>query len=115
MKNMERPVARLNFFPYYEPYLSSRTKKTTFRLNKPRVAPGDLIELTVGWEELKSEALHEAQVIEVYSKRLEQLADRDFDGESPDCRSREAAQLVLSAIYRRVVSARDEIWIIKFL
>jgi hypothetical protein len=104
----------LNFFPYYEPLLSNHSKTTTFRLNKPHIQPGERVRLTVGWDATNRRQLHLAQVERVYSKSLFELAADDFDGESPDCRTTEAARLVLSAIYRKTVQPQDEVWVVKF-
>lgn len=104
----------LNFFPYYEPFLVDKSKTTTFRLNRPAVLPGERVRLTVGWEAASALELHPACIERIYSKRVSELAIDDFDGESPDCTTKEAAQLVLSAIYRRVVRPQDEVWVVKF-
>ncbi len=104
----------LNFFPYYEPFLSDQSKTTTFRLNRPPFQPGEQVRLTIGWEVASARQLHLVQIERLYSKRLFELAADDFDGESPDCRTRDATRLVLSAIYRRTVQPQDEVWIVKF-
>jgi hypothetical protein len=108
-------VKTVNFFPFYEEYLRSRKKTTTFRLGlQCAFNVGEEVTLTVGWDEGNATPLHRACIREVYRKRICDLTTSDFDGESPDCRSREATKLVLSSIYRRVLSEQDCIWVVKF-
>lgn len=105
----------LNFFPYYEPYLKSRAKTTTFRL-PPREAlsPGDEVMLTLGWTETEAKRLHRVRISAAYERVAKDLRPEDFQGESPDCQEPEGTRLVLGAIYRRVVAPTDVIWVIKF-
>ena len=107
-------MQNLNFFPYYEPLLARREKTTTFRLHRPTFQVGDRCVLTVGWQETDAKQLHEVHVRAIYEKKLKDLSADDFRGESPDCQSVEASQLVLGAIYRQVVSAEDSVWVVKF-
>ncbi len=106
---------RLNFYPYYKEYLKSFRKTTTFRLSeKQPFEQGDKVMISVGWREDSAMDIHPATITEVYRKRICDLINIDFDGESPDCKSYEATQLVLSCIYRTVLKESDEIWIVKF-
>jgi hypothetical protein len=52
--------------------------------------------------------------MKVYEKPIRDLNGDDFNGESPDCQTREATALVLSAIYRRSIGVSSIIRIIKF-
>ena len=105
----------LNFYPYYEDYLRKRIKTTTFRATKDiPLMEGDTVMLTIGWEERKTIDLHRARIKRIYLRRICDLIDSDFEGETPDCKSPEAAKLVLSCIYREVLNDDDEIWVVKF-
>lgn len=108
-------MKRLNFYPFYEKYLRSRKKTTTFRLtDHASFKEGDDVMLSIGWEENSAIDLHPGQIRKVYCRRIRDLNELDFEGESPDCKSPEAAKLVLSCIYRTVVSDDDEVWVVKF-
>lgn len=104
----------LNFYPYYEPLLAANEKTTTFRLSDVDYMPGETVRLTVGWDENEGRHLHNAVIEQVYRKAIHELASSDFAGESPDCLTPEATALVLSCIYRRVVTVDQNIWVIKF-
>lgn len=104
----------LNFFPYYEQYLVKRNKTTTFRLYPADYKPGERVRLTIGWDENTAEPLHDIVITSVYQKQIQNLDDTDFEGESPDCKDRQTTVLVLSSIYRTIVSADRQIWIVKF-
>jgi hypothetical protein len=107
-------VKTLNFYPYYEDYLSSRRKTTTFRIHAPDYEHGDIVQLTLGWSEDVVQPLHKVEITSVYSKPISSLRDEDFDGESPDCEAPEPTALVLSAIYRQVVRVDHVVWVVKF-
>ena len=70
--------------------------------------------LTIGWDEVAVTPLHIVTIEKVYSRRIDQLDAKDFDGESPDCKTAETALLVLGAIYRRILAPQDVIWVVKF-
>jgi len=105
----------LNFYPFYEDYLRSYEKTTTMRLsNSASFKEGDEIMISIGWTEDKAINLHLAIIKQVYRRRICDLEKRDFEGESPDCKSQEAARLVLSCVYKTVLNKDDEIWVVKF-
>lgn len=105
----------LNFFPYYESYLRRGIKTTTFRTTEPRaVSAGSEATLTIGWTEDDSKPLHKILITKIYSKKINDLTSEDFCGESPDCQTPETTRLVLGAIYRKVLSPDDLIWVVKF-
>ena len=105
----------VNFYPFYEELLRSGKKTTTFRLaNRASLKEGDEVMLTIGWDENKAMDLHLARISDVYRRRIRDLNELDFEGESPDCQSPEAARLVLSCIYKTVLNTDDEVWIVKF-
>ena len=108
-------MKHLNFFPFYEDYLRSREKTTTVRLNtRASFKEGEEVIISVGWEEDKAIDLHAGTIRKVYPRRIRDLNKTDFEGESPDCKSPETARLVLSCIYRTVLSDNDEVWVVKF-
>jgi len=108
-------MKRLNFLPFYESLLRSRLKTTTFRLsNHESFKEGDNIQISIGWEKESSIGLCKGIIKEVYKKKIGDLSKTDFNGESPDCKSRKAVPLVLSCIYRTKLTEESEIWIIKF-
>jgi hypothetical protein len=108
-------MKQLNFYPFYEEYLRSRKKTTTFRLTShAHFKGGEDVMLSIGWAEDKAIDLHPGRIREVYRRRIKDLNELDFEGESPDCKSPEAAKLVLSCIYKTVVRDDDEVWIVKF-
>jgi hypothetical protein len=47
-------------------------------------------------------------------RQISELKAEDLVGESPDCVTREAVPLVLSAIYRTVVGENDKVTIVRF-
>lgn len=105
----------LRFFPHYEPYLISATKTTTLRMgNSAHLQAGDEALITVGWESEDQRPLHRAVITSVERKPLGQLTEQDLAGESPDCRSPEAARLVLSGIYRTLIPPSRPVYIVKF-
>lgn len=108
-------MKRLNFSPAYEPYLRDGRKTTTLRLaNKQRLAPGDEVMLTVGWSKGQARELHRAVVTAVDCKPAGVLGTGDLHGESPDCRTPEAARLVLSGIYQTLIDERQPVYVIRF-
>ena len=104
----------LNFFPSYEHLLGSRKKTTTIRLGTAEYAPGEIVNLTVGWSEPGGRIIHKAEILKVYSKALRELVVGDLEGESPDCLSPEAVPFVIGCIYRKVLSGTDLVTIVKF-
>lgn len=105
----------LNFFPYYEAYLSSGKKTTTFRVgDRPLLNVGEQVMLTIGWDEQRASNLHQVTIKDVYQKRISELSAHDFDGESPDCQNTEATKLVLGCVYRKVLTDDDIVCVIKF-
>lgn len=107
-------MKQLSFYPFYEELLRSRTKTTTFRVgNHASLKRGDEVMLTVGWGDKERTDLHSAIIKNIYRRRICDLNEFDFQGESPDCKSPEATRLVLSCIYRRVLGPDDEVWVIK--
>lgn len=109
-------MKRLNFYPYYKEYLTSQLKTTTFRLHAPvQIQEGDEVMLSVGWNEDEANDIHPARITKVYRKRILDLIESDFDGESPDCKSPEASMLVLSCIYKTVLTQKNYVWIVKFI
>jgi uncharacterized protein YqfB (UPF0267 family) len=108
-------MKRLNFFPFYEDYLRSRQKTTTFRLeNHESFKAGDDIIISIGWEKERYTDLCVGKIRNIYRKRIQDLSEYDFEGESPDCNSPAAVKLVLSCIYRTNLTENNEIWVIKF-
>lgn len=107
-------MKNLNFYPYYEHFLRSRQKTTTFRLAFPDLKEGEWVMLTLGWDENQVVELHPVRIKQVYSKPISELNSYDFEGESPDCKSSEATRLVLCSIYRTLIKEQDEIWVVKF-
>ena len=97
----------LNFFPYYEDYLIKGVKTTTFRIEESGLATGDAVMITVGWTEEAVRPIREARIRSV-------TRSLDFAGESPDCMTAETTRLVLGAIYRKVLTERDEVSVVKF-
>ncbi|MDD2804001.1 MAG: ASCH domain-containing protein [Elusimicrobiales bacterium] len=108
-------MKRLNFYPFYEELLSSKQKTTTLRIGNSDVfLPGEIALLSIGWDRNKATDLHKIEITQCYEKKISELANHDFDGESPDCKSIAAAQLVLSCIYKRVLKGDNIVRIIKF-
>jgi len=108
-------MKRLNFYPVYEEYLRSKKKTTTFRLgNYGSFKRGDEMMVSIGWDESNTVELHPGRIREVYRRRVGDLNEIDFQGESPDCRTPETAKLVLGCIYRTIVRDEDELWVVKF-
>jgi len=107
-------MKRLNFFPYYEDLLRSRKKTTTFRITRPSIKQGDRVMISIGWNEENATGLHPGLIKDLYIRRICDLDEYDFEGESPDCKSVEAARLVLSCIYRTILKPSDKIWVVKF-
>jgi hypothetical protein len=66
----------LNFYPYYEEYLSSGRKTTTFRIHAPGFERGDIAQLTLGWNEEVIRPLHNIEIISVYSKPIWRVPPR---------------------------------------
>jgi len=58
--------------------------------------------------------LHGATVTSVYEKSIHELNALDFSGESPDCKTPEATALVLSAIYKQVITVDAKVRVVKF-
>ena len=108
-------MKKLNFAPYYQPYLRSMEKTTTLRLgNSTRFNKGEEVMLTVGWGVGHEQELHRARITDVCRKTIGELDEGDLQGESPDCRSVESSKLVLSCVYRTVVSDDQTIYVIRF-
>ena len=112
-------MTNLNFYPYYEQLLRRKEKYTTIRLGDRRsdYHVGDIVTITIGWNE-KSESnitpICKAQIIDVMYKPVKNIIVDDLKGESPDCSLKESIPFVLSAIYRRVVTEKDYVTIIRW-
>ena len=108
-------MEQLNFFPYYEELLRGRLKTTTFRVgDSSSFSKDEKVIITVGWEEVGAAHLHPARITSVYRRKIAELTEDDFRGESPDCQSREASRLVLSCLYRTVLPPDASVWVVKF-
>ncbi|UCE90189.1 MAG: hypothetical protein JSW10_05060 [Pseudomonadota bacterium] len=108
-------MKQLNFSPAYEAYLQDGRKTTTLRLaNTQQLAPGDEVMLTIGWSRDNARDLHRAVVTKVSRKAFGALDVDDLCGESPDCRTPEAARLVLGCIYRTVIDEQHPVFVIGF-
>lgn len=108
-------MKRLNFFPIYEEYLRLKKKTTTLRLGDyASLKEGDDVMLSIGWQEDDAVVLHPGRIRKVYRRRIRDLNDIDFEGESPDCKTPETTRLVLGSIYRIKVRDDDEVWVVKF-
>ena len=109
-------MKQLNFLPFYRPLLLSEEKTTTFRIPGATnlLMPGEKIQLTVGWPPGPFDTVGVATVAHVYEKAISELTNEDFTGESPDCQTQAATVLVLSAIYRTVLTPETRIRIVKF-
>jgi hypothetical protein len=80
-----------------------------------QIQEGYEVMLSVGWNEDEARDIHLARITHIYRKRISDLVETDFDGESPDCKSPEASMLVLSCIYKTVLTQDDFIWVVKFI
>ncbi len=108
-------MKKLSFLPFYEASLKTGAKRTTLRLgNEKSLDEGERVMLTSGWADSDVKDIHPAHIRKVYQRRISDLNASDLEGESEDCLSPEAARLVLSCIYRRVVRKEDLVWVIKF-
>jgi len=92
-----RSKPRLNFFPQYEELLSSKTKSATTRLGdaSQRFQIGQRVELTVGWDRENAKPSRRESSKNLLVRKLKDVTDRDLEGESPDCSSRNAMKFVL--------------------
>jgi len=110
-------MAILNFHPYYEQLLKKREKYTTIRLGDRRseYRVGDIVTITVGWN-VESDAVEigKAQIVDIQYKTIKNITEKDLEGESPDCLSKESVPYVLSAIYRRLITENDFVTIIRW-
>lgn len=108
-------MKKLNFFPFYDEYLKDHKKTTTFRLsNTAPYKKGDEVVISIGWTEDEAVPVSHAVIKSVDRRRIRDLGESDFEGESPDCKSPETTRLVLSCIYKRVLNNDDVIWVVKF-
>ncbi|MCB1877979.1 MAG: ASCH domain-containing protein [Chromatiales bacterium] len=105
----------LHFAPYYEPYLRDGSKTLTIRLNnRQKLRSGDQVSVCIGWTADQRDALFQARIEQVAHIKLRQLTADDLTQESPDCRNVEAAALMLSAIYRRLIDTHQAVYAIRF-
>jgi hypothetical protein len=108
-------MKQLNFFPHYRPYLEAGSKTTTLRLNNnDNLQARESVSIAVGWGATDRVVLFPAIITAVRHIKVGDLDTRALAGESPDCREREAARLVLSTIYHRVVTDQDSVYVIHF-
>ena len=108
-------MKQLNFYPYYRNLLVDGAKTTTIRLsNREGFVPGDEVSITIGWDLESAEHLRYGEIIKVYKRRVRDLTEEDFEGESPDCKDPETTAMVLGAIYRKEVNLDDEVVVVKF-
>jgi hypothetical protein len=109
-------MKQLNFSPYYEDLLVRRAKTTTFRMPSESnlLSEGERVTITVGWPGGPYKELRNVTVMNVYEKCIHELNALDFSGESPDCQTPEATALVLSAIYKQLITVNTKIRIVKF-
>src|SRR5947209_4443094 len=108
-------MKQLNFFPYYVDLLAQGLKTTTLRLSP--AAPftaGDAVTITSGWAEAAADVVRSGRIEAVYERRIQELTPEDLRGESPDCLSAAAAQLVLGCIYRTALLPESTVWVVKF-
>jgi len=106
----------LNFYPYYEALLRTRTKSTTIRFGDQteKYHVGDDVIITVGWNEESVKEVGKAYITSVQRKKVKEIDQTDLNGEGPDFRNVEAAKYVLSAIYRKIVDEADTVTIVKW-
>ena len=109
-------MKQLNFSPYYEDLLVRKAKTTTFRIPSlsNSFVQGERVRITVGWPGGPCQELHGATVTSVYEKPIHELDALDFSGESPDCQTPEATALVLSAIYKKVITVNAKVRVVRF-
>lgn len=108
-------MKRLNFYPFYKELLSSKEKTTTLRIGDSDIfTPGEIALLSIGWDRNNATDLHKIEITQCYEKKISELVPHDFDGESPDCKSVSATKLVLSCIYKKVLSENHPVRVIKF-
>jgi hypothetical protein len=109
-------MKQLNFSPHYEDLLVRGAKTTTFRIpsGSNSFSEGERVTITVGWPGGPYQELHAATVTSVYEKNIHELNALDFSGESPDCKTPEATALVLSAIYKQVITVNAKVRVVKF-
>ena len=108
-------IKKINFFPYYENLLLKEKKTTTIRLSeKTSYLNGEIISVTIGWSKKNNSELYKAKITSSEIKKLKDLNKKDLIGESPDCKSTESIQYVLSCIYKKIISPNDKVSIIKF-
>lgn len=107
---------QLNLFPYYRNLIDSREKMASIRLgNQSNIyKPGQVISITVGWDESAAVEVTKAKVVLVKVTRLGELGDRDLAGESPDCVRPDAVKYVLSSIYRTILKDNDPVTIVRW-
>lgn len=109
-------MKQLNLYPYYENLIQSKTKTTTIRLgdrtNKYEV--GDVVVITVGWDEKEAKEIAQASIMNVKMKKINELNDLDLNGESPDCVFKDSVKYVMSSIYKTIVNDDDYVTIIKW-
>ena len=107
----------LNFYPYYDNLLREKSKWTTIRLGDQRskFSVGQIAMLTIGWVENEANAkLGQVEITSVDYKRIEDLTEEDIHGESPDCTKKDSIAFVISAVYKKVVTNKDYVTIIKW-
>ena len=81
----------INFHPYYKDILVGGEKTTTLRLNnKKGYLLHETVTITVGWTEEHAESLFDVIIEDIYEKEIWQLNDKDFEGESPECKTQES-------------------------
>ncbi len=106
----------MNLYPYYRDLIESQRKFTSVRLGNRATSfnPGQIITITLGWEEDAAVEVTKARVEDVKVVHLGDLKESDLAGESPDCLRPEAVKYVLSSIYRTILHDKDEVTIIRW-
>jgi len=107
---------QLNLFPYYRNLIDSHKKFASIRLGNQTAnyKPGQIIDITVGWEETVAVPIAKARIEAVKVSHLADLTFDDLAGESPDCARPDAVKYVLSSIYRTVLHDTDQVTIVRW-
>jgi len=101
---------QLNFYPVaptgcnYKELVQQRRKWTTVRFGDKYAndfQAGDVVAITCGLDPSSAEHLTDGVITKVNLKRVNDISDKDLEGESPDSLTKELLLDTLNAIYER--------------
>ena len=107
----------LNFYsPLFVDQLKRGRKTATIRLGdkSSKYRKGEVVLITVGFQDSPRERIFEAVIDSVEVKRVRDLSPRDIEHDNPEFRRLDELTHFLEQIYGRKVEMEDDVTVVRF-